>query len=77
MNAIAFVDDLLAPAAELTKTCAPSVNRNCDASSFVQPTPVNQLIVLFFYSDAPAFKSVVDTCNLSRVLAVGDVSLSS
>ena len=79
MNAIAFGVDLLARAAELTKTCAPSVNRNCDASFHVQPTQVDQLIILSFCTDAPAFESgdeVVDTHSPSRVLAFGDGRLS-
>ena len=70
---------LLALSAELTKTFAPSVDRNYDSSSHVQPTQVDQLIVLSFCTDAPAFDSgdeVVDTRNQSRVLAVGDGSLS-
>ena len=79
MNATASVVDLLAPAAKLTKTCVPSVDRKCDASSHVQPPQVDQLIVLSFCTDAPAFESgdeVVDTRNPSWVLAFGDGSLS-
>ena len=70
---------MLALAAELTKTCAPSVDRNYDASSHVQPTQVDQLIVLSFCTDAPAFESgdeVVDARGPSRVPASDDGSLS-
>ena len=67
--------DLPALAAEQTKTCTPSANV-CDASTHVQPMPVDQLIVLSFCSDSPAFYKVADTRNLSSVLAVGDRSLS-
>ena len=78
MNATVSGVDLLALAAEMTKTCAP-VDRNCDASSHVQPTQVDQLIVLSFCTDATAFESgdeVVDTRSPSRVLALDDGSLS-
>ena len=63
---------------ELTKTCTPSVERNCDTFAHVRPMQVNQLIVLSLCSDAPAFESgdeVVDNRNPFRVQAVGDISL--
>ena len=79
MNATASVVDLLALAAELIKTCAPSVDRNCDASAHVQPTQVDQFIILSFCTDASAFESgdeIIDTRYPFGVLAVGDGSLS-
>ena len=66
---------LLASAVELTNTCDPFVDINCDASSHVQPTQVDQLIVLSF-STFESDDEVVDTRIPSMLLAVDDGSLS-